>query len=91
MTASPFAISTGRGIPDLVAGAGPDDGPHVRAFDGRTIGSQYRAATLFHDETQRRLAEESKQAVAQRLRQPVVTQVVPAATFYVAEEYHQDF
>jgi peptide-methionine (S)-S-oxide reductase len=55
------------------------------------IGSQYRAAIFFHDETQRRLAEESKQAVAQRLRQPVVTQVVPAATFYVAEEYHQDF
>jgi len=55
------------------------------------IGSQYRAAIFFHDETQRRLAEESKGAVAQRLRQPVVTQVVPAATFYVAEEYHQDF
>jgi len=55
------------------------------------IGSQYRAVIFFHDETQRRLAEESKQAVAQRLRQPVVTLVVPAATFYVAEEYHQDF
>ena len=55
------------------------------------VGSQYRAAIFFHDESQRRLAEESKQAVAQRLQQPVVTQVVPAATFYVAEEYHQDF
>jgi peptide-methionine (S)-S-oxide reductase len=55
------------------------------------IGSQYRAAIFFHDESQRRLAEESKQVVAQRLRQPIVTQVVPAATFYVAEEYHQDY
>jgi peptide-methionine (S)-S-oxide reductase len=55
------------------------------------VGSQYRAAIFFHDETQRRLAEESKQVVAQRLQQPVVTQVVPAVTFYVAEEYHQDF
>ena len=55
------------------------------------VGSQYRAAIFFHDASQRRLAEESKQAVAQRLQQPVVTQVVPAATFYVAEEYHQDF
>jgi peptide-methionine (S)-S-oxide reductase len=55
------------------------------------VGSQYRAAIFFHDESQRRLAEESKQAVAQRLQQPVVTQVVPAATFYVAEEYHQDY
>ena len=55
------------------------------------VGSQYRAAIFFHDATQRRLAEESKQAVARRLQQPIVTQVLPAATFYVAEEYHQDY
>ena len=55
------------------------------------IGSQYRAAIFYHDETQRRLAEQSKQAAAERLRRPVVTQVVPAAPFYVAEEYHQDY
>jgi peptide-methionine (S)-S-oxide reductase len=55
------------------------------------VGSQYRAPIFFHDEAQRRLAEETKQAVAQRLKQPVVTQILPAATFYVAEEYHQDY
>jgi peptide-methionine (S)-S-oxide reductase len=55
------------------------------------VGSQYRAAIFYHDESQRRLAEQSKQAVAERLRRPIVTQVVPAATFYVAEEYHQDY
>ena len=55
------------------------------------VGSQYRAAIFYHDETQRRLAEESKQAVAERLQRPVVTEIVPAATFYVAEEYHQDY
>ena len=55
------------------------------------VGSQYRAAIFYHDETQRRLAEQSKQAAAERLRRPVVTQVVPAAPFYVAEEYHQDY
>ena len=55
------------------------------------VGSQYRAAIFFHDETQGRLAEQSKQAAAERLRRPVVTQVVPAAPFYVAEEYHQDY
>jgi peptide-methionine (S)-S-oxide reductase len=55
------------------------------------VGSQYRAAIFYHDEAQRRLAEQSKQAVAQRLRRPIVTEVVPAAPFYVAEDYHQDY
>ena len=50
-------------------------------------GSQYRAAIFVHDETQRRLAEESKRAVAQRLQKPVVT----ASKFWPAEDYHQDF
>jgi peptide-methionine (S)-S-oxide reductase len=55
------------------------------------VGSQYRAAIFYHDEAQRRLAEESKQAVAQRLRRPVVTEIQPAAPFYAAEAYHQDY
>jgi peptide-methionine (S)-S-oxide reductase len=54
-------------------------------------GSQYRAAILVHDETQRRLAEESKRAVAQRLQKPVVTEVVTASKFWPAEDYHQDY
>ena len=55
------------------------------------VGSQYRAAIFYHDDAQRRLAEQSKQTVAQRLRRPVVTEVQPAAPFYVAEDYHQDY
>jgi peptide-methionine (S)-S-oxide reductase len=54
-------------------------------------GSQYRAAIFVHDETQRRLAEESKRAVAQRLQKPVVTEVVTASKFWPAEDYHQDY
>jgi len=54
-------------------------------------GSQYRAGIFTHDETQRRMAEESKRAVAQRLQKPVVTEVVAAAKFWPAEEYHQDY
>jgi peptide-methionine (S)-S-oxide reductase len=55
------------------------------------VGSQYRAAIFVHDETQRRLAEESKTAVARRLQKPVVTEVVTASKFWPAEDYHQDF
>jgi peptide-methionine (S)-S-oxide reductase len=55
------------------------------------VGSQYRAAIFYHDETQRALAAQSKQTVAERLARPVVTEVLPAAPFYVAEDYHQDY
>jgi peptide-methionine (S)-S-oxide reductase len=54
-------------------------------------GSQYRSAIFVHGEEQRRLAEESKQAVASRLQQKVVTEITSATIFYPAEEYHQDY
>ena len=54
-------------------------------------GDQYRTAIFYHDETQRRLAEEAKQHLEQtkRFDRPIVTQIVPATEFYPAEEYHQ--
>jgi peptide-methionine (S)-S-oxide reductase len=55
-------------------------------------GEQYRSAVFYHDDGQRRLAEASKAAVQARFKdQPVHTQIVPAGTFYKAEEYHQDY
>lgn len=55
-------------------------------------GSQYRTAIFYHNDTQKRLAEESKKAIENSGRFPaVVTQIVAATQFYPAEEYHQDF
>jgi peptide-methionine (S)-S-oxide reductase len=54
-------------------------------------GNQYRSAIFFGNETEHRLAEESKKKVEQRLHATVVTQIVPAGVFYPAEEYHQQF
>ena len=54
-------------------------------------GSQYRTAIFTHDETQRRLAEETKRAVEKQLGAPVVTEIEPAGPFFPAEEYHQDY
>ena len=54
-------------------------------------GRQYRTAIFFHDETQHRLAEESKKRVEAELHSTVVTEITAASTFYRAEEYHQDF
>ncbi|MGZ4122925.1 MAG: peptide-methionine (S)-S-oxide reductase MsrA [Tumebacillaceae bacterium] len=56
-------------------------------------GESYRTAIFYHSEEQKRLAEESKQELSAsgRFDKPIVTQIVPAGTFYAAEEYHQDF
>jgi peptide-methionine (S)-S-oxide reductase len=56
-------------------------------------GNQYRTAIFYHDETQKRLAEESKQALerSRKLPGPIVTEIVAAGPFYPAEEYHQDY
>ena len=56
-------------------------------------GDQYRSAIFYRDEAQKKAADESKRKLEQeaRFRGKIVTQIVPASTFYPAEEYHQDF
>jgi peptide-methionine (S)-S-oxide reductase len=56
-------------------------------------GSQYRSAIFFHGAEQQKLAEESKRKLeaSGRFKQPIVTELVAATTFYPAEEYHQDY
>jgi methionine-S-sulfoxide reductase len=57
------------------------------------VGSQYRAAVFYHNEEQRKLAEASKKRLVQsgRFDTPILTPIVPAGTFYAAEEYHQNY
>ena len=56
-------------------------------------GSQYRSAIFTHTEAQKRLAEGSKDTLARSgtFTAPLVTEIVPASTFYPAEEHHQDY
>jgi peptide methionine sulfoxide reductase msrA/msrB len=56
-------------------------------------GRQYRTAIFVHDEAQRREAEAALAALdaSGRLPRPVVTAILPAATFTEAEAYHQDY
>jgi peptide methionine sulfoxide reductase msrA/msrB len=56
-------------------------------------GSQYRPAIFYHDEEQKRIAEESKAELEKsgRFTKPIATEIVPLAEFYTAEEYHQDY
>ncbi len=56
-------------------------------------GRQYRSAVFAQDATQKKLAEDSRRAIQSSgvLKQPIVTEILPAAKFWPAEEYHQDF
>jgi peptide-methionine (S)-S-oxide reductase len=60
---------------------------------GPDIGSQYRSAIFFHGPDQETVARASKerQAASGRFRSPIVTEIVPAATFWRAEDYHQQY
>jgi len=53
-------------------------------------GSQYRSALFYHDNVQKRLAEESKAAVEKKLGR-AYTDILPASEFWRAEEYHQHY
>jgi peptide methionine sulfoxide reductase msrA/msrB len=56
-------------------------------------GSQYRPAIFYHDEEQKRIAEESKADLEKsgRFSKPIATEIVPLTEFYPAEDYHQDY
>jgi peptide-methionine (S)-S-oxide reductase len=54
-------------------------------------GTQYRSAIFFGNDKEKELAEASKTAIAAKLNQPVVTEILPASEFYPAEDYHQDY
>jgi len=60
---------------------------------GPDVGTQYRSVIFYHDQEQLAQAEESKAKLdsSGRFRRPIATQIVPAAPFFRAEEYHQRY
>jgi peptide-methionine (S)-S-oxide reductase len=60
---------------------------------GPDWGSQYRSAIFFHSPDQERVARSSKEQLEKsgQYKQPIVTQIIPAVTFYAAEDYHQQY
>ena len=56
-------------------------------------GPQYRAAIFYNDEEEKRVAGESKKSLtaSKPFPQAIVTEILPATTFYQAEGYHQDY
>jgi methionine-S-sulfoxide reductase len=58
---------------------------------GPDIGDEYRSAIFYFDDTQRAEAERIRDESQKKFDKPIVTQIVPAGTFYEAEAEHQKF
>lgn len=59
---------------------------------GPDVGTQYRSVVFFHNSQQEKAAQASKETIQKTgYKSPVVTQIVPAQTFWVAEDYHQQY
>jgi len=67
--------------------------PTTRDRQGGDIGTQYRSAIFFHDDEQRRVAEEVvRELEAEHVfDDPIVTKIEPLEAFYPAEEYHREY
>jgi peptide-methionine (S)-S-oxide reductase len=65
--------------------------PTTLNYQGPDHGSQYRSAIFFHSPEQEAAARRSAEKAQAYFKRPIVTEIVPAPTFWPAEEYHQRY
>ena len=65
--------------------------PTLLNRQGPDIGTQYRSIIFTHSLAQEKSAKDAKAAVAKRLLKPIMTEILPASSFYQAEDYHQQY
>ena len=60
---------------------------------GNDVGTQYRSEIFYHNDEQKRTAEESKAKIEKsgKYHDPIVTKIEPFTKFYKAEDYHKDY
>ncbi|HXB40741.1 MAG TPA: peptide-methionine (S)-S-oxide reductase MsrA [Bacteroidia bacterium] len=60
---------------------------------GNDIGTQYRSAIFYHNEEQKKLAEQYKTELDRSgaFEKPIITSIEPYKVFYSAEDYHQNY
>ncbi|TDE08866.1 peptide-methionine (S)-S-oxide reductase [Dyadobacter psychrotolerans] len=60
---------------------------------GNDVGTQYRSVIFYHNDEQKKLAEEAKTELDKSgaYNKPIVTEITKAVKFYVAEDYHQNY
>lgn len=65
--------------------------PTTKNRQGNDVGPQYRSAVFYESEEQKRITEEVIAELAGAFPSPIVTEVVPFANYYPAEDYHQNY
>lgn len=65
----------------------------TRNRQGSDLGNQYRSIIFYHNEEQKAkaLASREKLEKVKKFEKPIVTEIIPASAFYMAEEYHQKY
>jgi len=58
---------------------------------GNDVGTQYRGGVYYHSDSQKRIVEESMQREQAKHAKPLATELLPFSTFWMAEEYHQQY
>lgn len=60
---------------------------------GNDVGTQYRSAIFYHNDEQKKIAEEVKEKIQSSgmYKDKVVTEIMPFTKFYTAEDYHQNY
>jgi peptide-methionine (S)-S-oxide reductase len=68
---------------------------NIDPFDNRgqfcDKGDEYRPVIFYHTDEQKKLADATKAKYVARFKRPLAVEIEPAKTFYVAEDYHQDY
>jgi peptide-methionine (S)-S-oxide reductase len=67
--------------------------PTTLNAQGNDVGTQYRSVIFYHNDEQKRLAEEYKRGLdsSGAFNRPIVTEIAPFHKFYPAESYHQNY
>lgn len=65
--------------------------PTTMNRQGPDVGTQYRSSIFYHNEEQKKEALESKREWQKKLGNKIVTKIIKADEFYLAEEYHQNY
>ncbi len=65
--------------------------PTQKNRQGPDVGTQYRSAIFYHNEQQKKEAEQSLKEEQKKYEEKIATEIVKAGTFYSAEDYHQKY
>ncbi len=76
---------------DLLAWFWASHDPTTKDRQGNDVGSQYASAIFYEGEDDKKIIEASIENAQKEFKNPIVTQVREATTFYVAPAYHQDY